>query len=114
MTALVVFHGHGTHPLSPLLARGFRHVFCALRDGDYWCVVDAGDGLPALHVGHGDLAAWYRGQGFTVLEVERRAPIRVPFAVVSCVGLVKAVVGIRSPALTPWQLYRHLRRQQCD
>lgn len=114
--ALVVFTGEGTHPLSPLLKPGFRHVFCAVRDRDHWCVVDGAEGLPVLYVGHGDdLAVWYREQGYTVLEVPRRERTRAPFVVASCVGMVKAIVGIRSLAQTPWGLYRHLRRSRtCD
>ena len=109
--ALVIFSDSGAHPLSPLLRRGFRHVFCAVRDREHWCIVDAADGLPALYVGHGDdLALWYREQGFTVLEVARRERVRSPLCAASCVGMVKAVVGIRTLAQTPWGLYKHLRR----
>lgn len=113
--ALVVFHGEGTHPLSPLLKPGFRHCFCAVRHGHYWTVLDGADGLPAVYVsGVDDLAAWYRDMGWTVVEVERREPVRTLLVAASCVGLVKAVVGIRSRALTPWGLYRHLtRRKTC-
>lgn len=110
--ALAVFHGRGTHPLSPFLKPGFRHVFCAVRHGHYWAVIDAADGLPAVWVaGIDDLAGWYRGQGYTVVEVTGRRGVRVPLCIASCVGLTKAVVGIRSWALTPWQLHQHLTRR---
>lgn len=113
--ALVIFSDHGTHPLSPLLKRGFRHVFCAVRDRDHWCVVDGASGLPVLYVGHGELAEWYRDQGYTVVEVAERRRVRTPLVAATCVGVVKAVVGIRSRAVTPWGLFRHLRRRPpCD
>jgi hypothetical protein len=38
-------------------------------------------------------------------------PRRVPLMVTTCVGVVKAVLGIRAPwIITPLQLYRYLTR----
>lgn len=114
MKAIVVFHGHGTHPLSGLLKRGFKHCFAALLCNGYWVVVDGCEGVAQVSVvateGY-DLAGFYRADGHTVVEMERPGQsVRVPFIAASCVGLVKAALGLRAWALTPWQLHLHLTR----
>lgn len=115
MQALVVFHGIGAHPLAWLLRPGFRHVFCAISDGRYWIVIDGKMGVPAINVAAAasyDLAAFYREQGFAVIEVEQgRVPPAGPFVVANCVGMVKAALAIRAPfVITPYGLYRRLVR----
>lgn len=111
---LVVFHDHGAHWLDPLLKPGFRHCFAVVQAGDYMISVDGLAGLPALDVVAAstyDLVGFYRDEGFTVVEVDEGIPIRVPCISSNCVGMVKAVLGIRAPfALTPYQLYRRLTR----
>ena len=110
--ALVVFTDDGRHPLSPLLKPGFRHVLAAIRDGHYWAVVDAAEGLPKVTVtAVDDLAEWYREHGCTVIEIEQRETLRTPVLPVNCVSMVVAVVGIRCWALTPYQLFKHLRKR---
>ncbi len=114
MKALVVFHDHGCHVLDPLLRQGFRHVFCAVESGDSWISIDSRAGVMVVKVvapsGY-DLATFYRGEGFTVVETTQRAvPTRAPFAMANCVGCVKAVLSICSFAVTPWRLYKFLRR----
>lgn len=107
-----MFHGNGAHPLSWVLKPGFRHVFAAIRSDNCWIVIDSAEGLPffcATQVD--DLAGFYRDQGFTVIGIERREAIRSLAVPSNCVGLVKASVGIRSWAVTPWQLYKHLTRR---
>ena len=115
MDALAVFHDHGVHILAPWLKPGFKHVFVALRDGDYWVRLDAQAGVPTVEVvapGDYDLAKFYRDQGFTVVETEQGKVVpRSPFAIANCVGLSKAVLSVRSGALTPWHLYKHLKRK---
>ncbi|OAN50687.1 hypothetical protein [Magnetospirillum moscoviense] len=45
-------------------------------------------------------------------------PVRLPRTLFpgprTCVSVVKAVLGLSCPALTPHQLYRHLKRKECD
>ena len=114
MKAIVAFHGHGEGFLSRFLKPGFRHVFVAVQSGDYWITLDGQAGVPDIKVvaaSDYDLAVFYRGEGFTVVETEQRATVpRSPFAVANCVGMTKSVLCIRSGAVTPWRLYRFLRR----
>lgn len=113
MRAIAVFHDHGCGRLRPLLRPGFRHCFCAVRSSAYWIVIDGRRGLPVIEVVAGaetDLAAFYRGLGYTVAEIAAapRAP-RQPVAFATCVGVVKRVLGVRAPfAFTPHQLWKRL------
>jgi hypothetical protein len=114
LNALVIFHGHGCHVLDPLLKRGFRHVFAVVQDdAGFWIRIDSKAGIPEVDVVGGpkdDLAKFWRGHGYTVLELERGtdAP-RGPVINANCVGMVKCLLGLRAPfILTPWQLYRRL------
>ncbi len=115
MKALVVFHGHGCHVLSRFLKPGFSHVFVALRNGDYWILFDTQAGVPIIEVvapADYDLTAFYRRQGFTVIETEQRMTVpRGPFAIANCVGQVKSILCIRSAAITPYALYKHMRKK---
>ena len=116
MKALAVFHDHGEGPLSKLLKPGFRHVFCAINDGSFWLLIDGQAGVPdikAIANQDYDLAAFYREQGFTVVELEQgNSPPIGPFAVANCVGMVRAVLAVRSFAITPHGLYRFLRKMK--
>lgn len=114
MKALAVFHGHGCHVLSRFLKPGFSHVFVAVRTGNYWVMIDGRAGVPVIEVvapSDFDLVGFYRDQGFTVIETQQRAlPPRGPFAIANCVGLAAAILSIRSTAITPYRLYRYLRK----
>mgnify|MGYP003126675651 CR=1 FL=1 len=111
---IVVFHDHGGHWLDPLLKKGFKHVFCAIRSGDYWIVVDGRTGGPVVQVVAGadyDLKSFYENEGYTVLVVERGTGLRLPLVLSNCVGIVKATLGLgHFGVLTPYQLYRRLKR----
>ena len=114
MRALVVFHDKGIGFLSRFLKPGFRHCFVAIRNGNYWIMVDGLNGVPSIEVvapADFDLATYCRDKGFTVVETKQRGTVpRSPFSVANCVGLVKAVLCIRSMVITPYGLYKHLRR----
>jgi hypothetical protein len=117
--ALVVFVGESEVPLLRLLRPGFRHCFVAIAEADCWITYD-----PLIHrteinvlpVSSGfDLAALYRSRGFHVVAwrlpeaTPHRAALCRPF---TCVEAVKRVLGIhRRRIVTPWQLYRHLVKQ---
>lgn len=117
MRALVVFHDGVRHPLGMLMKTGFSHCFVCIEENGLWIQVDGRDGVPLVHYlaqSDGfDLASFYRDKGFTVVETEQgSSAVLSPLVLRNCVGLVKAVLCIRSFAVTPWQLYRHLRRKQ--
>lgn len=117
MDAIVVFQDSNAHPLSWMLKRGFRHVWCATRDGDRgWVSYDWRQGIPSIRIeaaADHDLAAHYRAQGYTVLEIEcGTIPSYKPLVLNNCVGHVKLVVGVKSWALSPHQLYKHLTKER--
>jgi hypothetical protein len=117
---IVVFADNRTRPILQLLRPGFRHCFAALRVGEGWIACDPlKDRIQLALVPRPadfDLAAFYASQGHRVL-VGRTAgqPPRAPAlpSLLTCVAIVKRLLGIRAPAVvTPWQLYRHLRRSE--
>ena len=114
MKALAVFHDYGDGFLQRFLKPGFRHVFVAVQCGDYWIKFDGQTGAPTVEVVAGrdyDLATFYRGEGFVVLETyQRPTSWRYPLAAATCVGMVKAILNVRSTAVTPWRLHQYLRR----
>jgi hypothetical protein len=118
--ALVVFQDQSAHRLAWLLRPGFRHVFICLlteREGvGYWISIDPAWGLPLIDVQCGadtDLRAFYEGLGHRVIELERLSPPepRWPWALANCVGVVKAVLGLKAPfVITPYQLFKRISR----
>ncbi|HEY7609011.1 MAG TPA: hypothetical protein VIF14_07245 [Alphaproteobacteria bacterium] len=115
--ALVVFSGRTGVPWLRWLRRGFRHCFVAVDDGVEWLTID-----PLLHrlevrasglASDFDLAREYRQMDLVVLEVVP-APMALraaPPGLFTCVETAKRLLGIRAwRVLTPWQLYRFLRR----
>jgi hypothetical protein len=118
MRALVVFHDNidGAHPLSRFMKPGFWHCFACVENDGIWLRIDGEKGVPKVaYVTQSDgfdLAEFYREQGCTVIETkQRQEPVPSPFILRNCVGMVKAMLCIRSCAVTPWQLYRHLRNE---
>lgn len=116
--ALLVFSGRTGVPWLRWLRPGFRHCFVALDDGAAWLTVDPllhrlevrASGLPSAF----DLAREYRKLDLAVLEIVPAAvPLRrAPLGLFTCVETAKRLLGIRAPwVLTPWQLYRFLRRR---
>jgi len=116
MKALVVFCDNNDHPLSRFLKPGYRHVMCVVQTDAGWVRIDGARGIPNVQVeapGSLDLAAYYRKEGFEVLEVSQGTSANpLPLTLNNCVGMVKAVLGVRSWSITPHQLYRHLRKER--
>ena len=112
--ALVIFEQNNLHPLSPLLKRGYRHVWCAVIDEreHSWVGHDMrleGYVTTVLCAPDYPLAQYLREQGKEVIAIDRKARRTPgPFILNNCVGLTKSICGIRSSALTPWQLRQHL------
>lgn len=86
---------------------------CVCHNG-LWLLVDGKDGIPAVRYlsdEEFDLAGFYREQGIIVVETEQgKIPPTCPFLWRNCVGLVKAILCLRSFAFTPYQLYKRLTR----
>lgn len=113
MKAVVVFTDEGVHWLAPVLKEGFRHVGVAIQSDKYWVGIDPRMGTPAITVyaeAGFDIATYFRGLGHAVVETEvSDTETRWPFALANCVGVVKAILGVRDLFVwTPFQLYRHL------
>jgi len=116
MRAIAVFHDKGAGFWPRLFGRpGFRHCFVALNDGRAWLIADPasrGTEISSEVAADYDLAAFYRDQGFTVLDCAT-APQAQPYPVwfFTCVEAVKRVLGLRGWWIwTPYQLYRHLEK----
>jgi hypothetical protein len=115
-SVLVVFADHTGCPWLRALRRGFRHCFLVMRAGSIWLACEPLKDrieLDALVLPDDfDLAAFYRKQGHQVLVGQRsppRARRRFAVAPLTCVTVVKRLLGIDAPWVwTPWQLYLHL------
>ena len=116
----VVFKGEADLPWLKILKPGFRHCFLIVYDGRYWLSIDPMLNYLDMRVHYDvpadeNLPAFLWRQGYRVVRVRERAePLRpAPFMVMSCVEVVKRYLGIHNPFIvTPWQLYRHLQRQE--
>lgn len=97
------------------LKPGYRHIAAMsyYADTERWVYVD-----PALHwtvirVLTQEQAAVQMAalldQSTAVLRVASRPSRRCAPTFPWCVGQIKALLGVRTAALTPWQLYRALR-----
>lgn len=116
MDALVIFSSENNHPLSWLLSKERRHVWCAIRDTErgHWLSYDWAQGIPKLVCeapSDFNLKAFYEEQGFEVIEttVGDVAP-HGPLQWNNCVGHVKTMLAINSYALVPNGLYKYLTR----
>ena len=91
--------------------QGFVHCFVLVHSGgNRWIKIEGKFGTPCFScVGLNNVASHYRDQGATIVDttVSRERALS-PVVVRTCVGLVKAVLGVRSTALTPFQLYKHI------
>ena len=112
--ALVIFEHNNLHPLGGLLKRDYRHVWCAVIDerAHSWIGHDMrleGHVTTVLCEPDYPLVQYLRDQGKEVIAITRKARRTPgPFILNNCVGLTKSICGIRSSALTPWQLRQHL------
>lgn len=111
--ALVVFLGMELVDRPAWWARflkpGFVHCFVLVESNGQWIKVEGQNGGVRIVLAGLIDADHYRRQGAIVVE----AMVMETAALLTertCVGLCKAVLGIRSWALTPWQLYQHLTR----
>ena len=93
------------------------HCFIAIADNGFWLTIDGRKGTPAANVvavADFDLAGFYRGHGYAVIEAALPPSGTVnfaPFMPATCVAMCKRLLAVRAWWVqTPSQLYRHLRR----
>lgn len=114
MKAVVAFDAKSPHYLAPLLQRGYWHVWCALfhEPSNLWIVHDSTRiGIEIYPQTHDMLAAKLADahEVFT-LDAEPAAALKLPAMINTCVGHTKITLGLRSAAVTPYQLRQHLQR----
>ena len=123
MRALVVFHSENSeHPLSWMLKEEFKHCLIALDNGEHWIEVDGAVGISIVRgmaPSDYDLAGYYRSFGWTVVETEQaklqtmsQYIFRRPCVFANCVGMVQLILGVTGFALTPYSLYKQLKRKE--
>jgi hypothetical protein len=118
MKCLLIFGTENAHPLAWMLSRKHRHVWCALQDVErgVWVSYNWHKGLPIIQVESAadyDLAAHYRDQGYSVVEIERGTKPRLfPFILNNCVGHVKVICALRTYTVTPQWLYRSMTKRK--
>jgi hypothetical protein len=118
MKCLVIFGSENSHPLAWMLNRKHRHVWCALQDLErgVWVSYNWHRGLPIIQAEAAadyDLAAHYRDQGYSVVEIERGIEPRLfPFVMNNCVGHVKVICALRTFTVTPHWLYRSMTKRK--
>lgn len=117
MKAYIVFTPDADLWWLRFLKRGYRHCFALLNNGKQWISIDPLSPHMDITV-HDvpydyDLPAWLDKQGHKVLAApyQRHSRKPAPWALFSCVEVVKRVLGIRSVrVITPYQLYRFVEK----
>lgn len=115
--AIVVFLGKelvgGAAWYTRFLKAGFVHCFVLIDSHGKWVKLEGRNGrMEVTYLGMFlEPISHYRNQGAVVVEtVTSEKPIKAPLVARTCVGLIKAVLGSGSWAITPRQLYKHLTR----
>jgi hypothetical protein len=113
---IVVFEDRAATGGFRWLRSGFRHCFCLVRRPVGWIVCDPLKSKTCLEVvdpyDERELLLHYRRRNAIVLVGRCIEPDRGRdfFRPLTCVEIVKRVVGLRAPRVwTPYQLYRALR-----
>lgn len=112
--AWVIFSPQADLAWLKILKPGFRHCAVLLNDGRNWITIDPLSNTTDITVHQVplefDLPLWMKDRGYCIVPapVIRKA-VPAPFAIYSCVEVVKRVLGIhKRRIITPWQLYRYL------
>lgn len=114
--ALVVFEDRTDARVLRCLRPGFRHCFCLTGNGTLWTLCDPLKSRLALAtidgLGAAELAEHFATGGRTVILgaiADGTSPGRPSLRPVTCVEIVKRLVGLRTARVTtPYQLYRRL------
>jgi hypothetical protein len=113
----IVFSGKSSIRVLRLLRRGFYHCFIIKKENNCCVIVDPLSNKTEVKIIHlcniRELKRFYREQGYTVIGIAAQIclPEMLPVRPYTCVEAVKRIGGLRLPwQLTPWQLFRWLRR----
>jgi len=118
MKAWVIFSGQADLWWLKALKPGFRHCAVVLHDGTHWINIDPLSHTMEVNVSpvpaSFNLPLLLGQQGHRVVATEltlKNTP--APWGILTCVGVTKRVLGLRRRFIvTPWQLYRHLIKEQ--
>lgn len=111
--AYLVFTDDNHHWLGKFLRRGYRHVLTISHEGNGWVIYDWAGGAPQMNVIAGeDIRDWLESFPNEHIEIEakQRRPVG-PLMLNNCVGHAKLMLGIRCWAVTPWQLYKEMKKR---
>lgn len=115
------FHARAMLQGLKVLKPGFRHVFAMRPAGcEGWLVVDHRcNQLGVFHMDHDYICTvreLERAGVFTVIECQKTHCEKVRgiagSGLLSCVAIMRRLLGISAPVITPFGLYRHIRDQQ--
>ncbi len=113
--ALVVFVGETEIKWLRFLKKGHRHCFAIIEGQTGWAVYNPLSHFTEINLypelNAEEIAEFYRGYGYTVVETLVREPARrlAPLAPFTCVEAVKRVLGVHARMVaTPWQLRQYL------
>ncbi len=116
MRAYLVFSETNDHWAGGLLRGRFKHVHVLLYDEptNIWLFHNYGSEGHVMRVfgsGDVDVKAFSEREGGTVVALTARPAeaIRLPLVLNNCVGMAKALCGLRTWAVTPDQLYRSVK-----
>lgn len=101
---------------SKFLQKGFRHcsAFAADRESGMWIVLDPMlDGAYVRTFTNAQMKHWINGLKVggkaTILLAKCQAkPVKRPRALLTCVSIISHLLGTKTCAVTPKQLYAHL------
>jgi len=114
--AIVAFNSVNSHWGAGILHPSYRHVWCMVLDerANVWVSHNFGANGHEIVVESAadfDIVGYARDCGNEVYVIERQPPLVLwPVMLNNCVALTKAVCGIRSWAITPYQLRKDVRR----
>lgn len=117
MVAILIFSPDNAHPLSWMLRSKYKHVEVRLYDEPthLWLRHNFGElGHEVTVDCHGDypIQKHYRDQGMEVVAIncDPSKRLQLPLSLNNCVGMAKSLCGINTMAVTPQQLYNHVRK----
>lgn len=88
------------------LKKGFSHCFAIGISHGLYVKYESGHGVTRVDVSR-DYKQWVKGCIMVKVKAGRSNPV---IFLSTCVGFVKAVCGIDSKAVTPYQLYKAVKK----